>query len=64
MRYLVTSLILAGCLSGCGFKGPLYLPQTTAPAASQPANASVRTNKDASQPTTSSVQLHKDASQP
>ncbi|TDR72472.1 LPS translocon maturation chaperone LptM [Paludibacterium purpuratum] len=54
MRYLTLSLILAGCLSACGYKGPLYLP-TDAPKTAQPA---------ASQPATSPVQPHKDASQP
>ncbi|WP_366515119.1 lipoprotein [Paludibacterium sp.] len=52
MRYLVTSLILAGCLSACGYKGPLYLPSNNQPApaaASQPA-ATVQPHQDASQP--------------
>jgi predicted small lipoprotein YifL len=37
MRFLLT-LVVAALIAGCGFKGPLYLPQDK-PAASKPAAA-------------------------
>ncbi|WP_338620046.1 lipoprotein [Paludibacterium sp. THUN1379] len=54
MRTLTLSLIIAVCLSACGFKGPLYLPAKPAakpaPTQAAPAPVPVQPHSDASQP--------------
>jgi predicted small lipoprotein YifL len=54
MRYILISLFLTATLSACGFKGPLYLPQTPAvkPAAQSatPASAPASAKPAASMP--------------
>jgi predicted small lipoprotein YifL len=54
IKHVVISLALAGFLTGCGLKGPLYLPKTEsaqpAPVSPAPAGSGATTGQHQTQP--------------